>query len=209
MSSSPAPSPASSSTANRQGARTRALIRAAASALALTRTPGQFTVKHVAEAAGVFPNQITHHFGSKDRLYLEAAFALLLRDSGRLTRVARGARSPEEFGRALARTALALPSLPSLTSALALARGHEELGQLASGYLKVLFARSERFLERRLQREGWAAGHGVARASKTFWVAVFGAVLAHEAGFAGGPTDLDIASGLALTRGSGSATMGS
>lgn len=177
---------------------TRMSIRTAAGALVMENTPAELTVKRIATAAGVFPNQVTHHFGSKDRLYVDASFARFLRDTARLPRVARTARGPESFATAIARTALSMPSLPPVISSLALARHQPELQVVVSGYLRLLLSRSEHFLGETLTARGWQAKHGVRRATKTFWTSVFGTALAHEAGWAGSHLDVDIAAGLSL-----------
>lgn len=177
---------------------TRMSIRTAAGALVLENTPAELTVKRVATAAGVFPNQVTHHFGSKDRLYVDASFARFLRDTARLPRAARSARTPNSFATSIARTALSMPSLPPVISSLALARNQPELQSVVSGYLRLLLSQSERFLAERLAERGWRATHGVRRAAKTFWTSVFGTALAHEAGWPGTHLDVDIAAGLSL-----------
>jgi AcrR family transcriptional regulator len=180
---------------------TRMTIRTAAGALVLTHSPAELTVKQVAQAAGVFPNQVTHHFGSKDRLYVDAAFSRFLRDTSRLPRAARSARTPESFATAIARTALAMPSLTAVVSSLTLARNNEELKGVVSGYLRLLLSRSERFLEERITTRGWHADHGVQRAAKTFWTSIFGTALVHQAGWVGTYEDVDIAAGLSLREG--------
>lgn len=177
---------------------TRLLIRTAAAALVLDRTPSELTVKQVAAAAGVFPNQVTHHFGSKDQLYAAAAFSRFLRDTSRLPRSTRSAKTPEAFATAIARTALAMPSLPSVVSSLDLARHHPALQDMVSGYLRLLLSRSERFLEEATDARGWDTEHGIRRSVKTFWTSIFGTALTHAAGFAGTSDDIDIAAGLSL-----------
>lgn len=178
---------------------TRTLIRTAAAALVLERTPAELTVKQVAEAAGVFPNQVTHHFGSKDQLYVAAAFSRFLRDTSRLPRAVRSARTTEAFAAAITRTALTMPSLDSVVSSLALARNNPALQDVVSGYLRLLLSRSERFLEAETTTRGWGTAHGVRSSAKTFWTSIFGSALAHGAGFAGASDDIEIAAGLALT----------
>jgi len=50
-----------------------------------------------------------------------------------------------------------------------------------------------------VQREhGWTTDQGIDRATKTFWSAVFGAVLISQAGFPGGPSSVDVAATLSL-----------
>lgn len=64
--------------------------------------------------------------------------------------------------------------------------------------LQLLFRQSERFLARKLDEHGWTTEQGISRATKTFWSAVFGAVLISQAGFPGGPSSVDVAATLSL-----------
>jgi TetR/AcrR family transcriptional regulator, regulator of cefoperazone and chloramphenicol sensitivity len=155
-------------------------------------------VAEVAAAADVYPNQVTHHFGSKDRLYVEAAFALLLRETERLQAAGRRMRTPESFRSALARTALAMPSLRSVVVALALAQQNDEVRDEVRRSIEILFRQSERYLDRRLARQGWVSDHGTARDVTTFWSAAFGAVLLSTSGIPGGPSEVDLAAALTI-----------
>src|SRR5690625_4949625 len=107
-----------------RGVDTRRRIRDAAMTLFRDRKSADVTVSELAEAAGVYPNQITHHFGSKDALYIDAAFGLLLLDTERLQKAGRRAPTPDALRRVLARTALTMPSTTVVVSALGLARGN-------------------------------------------------------------------------------------
>lgn len=155
--------------------------------------PG-ITVSAVAEAAGVYPNQITHHFGSKDALVIEASFNLLLLDTERIQSAGRRMRTPESFRAAIARTALHVPSMPHVVAALAIAQDNPPVQPTLRRVIDLLFHQSERYLERILRDRGWVSEAGVARDVRTFWSAIFGAVLVHRAGVPGGPSDIDLAS---------------
>lgn len=181
-----------------RGAETRRRIREAAMALFRERRPADVTVGEIASSAGVYPNQITHHFGSKDALYVDAAFALLLRDTERLQAAGRRASTPDALRRALARTALSMPSTTAVVGALALARGNESVQPVLQNALAVLFRQSDRYLSKELAKHGWTTDQGVERATKTFWSAVFGAVLISQAGYPGGPSDIDVAATLVI-----------
>jgi AcrR family transcriptional regulator len=187
-----------------RGAATRAKILAATAGL-LTATAGDggprrtVTVSEIARAAGVYPNQITHHFGSKDRLVLDASFALFLRDTTRLQAVGRRARSAETFRQTLARTALAMPSTLLVVRALAATGDDDGQRERVRLLLAVLFRQSERYLDRVVAEHGWASGSGVGRDARTFWSAVFGATLLVDAGVTGGPSDLDLAGTVSIT----------
>ena len=85
----------------------------------------------IAAGAGAHPNQITYYFGSKDALFVQAAFLMLLRDADRLEPVGRRQRSPETFRAALARTALVLPAVPIAVQAMSITGRRPELRPLA------------------------------------------------------------------------------
>lgn len=185
-----------------RGAATRARILAATAGLLSAGAAGDaggastarpaVTVSEIARAAGVYPNQITHHYGSKDRLVLDAAFALFLRDTTRLQAAGRRAGSADAFRQVLARTALAMPSTLLVVRALA-AAGDDAQRERVRLLLAVLFRQSERYLERVVAEHGWTSPSGVGRDARTFWSAVFGATLLADAGVTGGPSDLDLA----------------
>ncbi|WP_166671246.1 TetR/AcrR family transcriptional regulator C-terminal domain-containing protein [Cryobacterium psychrophilum] len=113
-------------------------------------------VAAAAAAAGVYPNQITHHFGSKDALFIDAAFALLLRDTARLRTAASRAKTVTAFRALLARTALLMPSLPKAVSALGVAGDSHDASDSVERNLDLLFAGSERFIRDRTARNGWS-----------------------------------------------------
>lgn len=188
-----------------RGAATRARILAATAGLLSAhptsaehpgdgpRTHRQVTVSEIARAAGVYPNQITHHYGSKDRLVLDAAFTLFLRDTTRLQAAGRRATSAGAFRQVLARTALAMPSTALVVRALGSTGDDGAQRERVRLLLAVLFRQSERYLERIVDERDWSSSSGVARDARTFWSAVFGATLLADAGVTGGPSDLDLA----------------
>lgn len=176
-----------------RGTATRARIIAATAGLLAAGGSTDVTVSGIARAAGVYPNQITHHFGSKDRLVLDAAFTLFLRDTSRMQTAGRRVGSPDAFRSLLARTTLAMPSLPLVVAALG-AGGRERSAQL----LALLFRQSERYLGRVATERGWDGG-SLHRDVRTFWSAAFGAALLRAAGGTGGPEDVDLAAVLSIS----------
>ncbi|NIJ05797.1 TetR/AcrR family transcriptional regulator C-terminal domain-containing protein [Frigoribacterium faeni] len=181
-----------------RGAATRARILAATAGLLSASEPRGITVSEIARAAGAYPNQITHHFGSKDRLVLDAAFALLLRDTTRLQAAGRRATDVGQFREVLARTALAMPATVIVVQALARAGDDAPQRERVRLLLAVLFRQSERYLERVTRERDWTSASGVGRDARTFWSAVFGATLLASAGVTGGPSDLDLAATLSI-----------
>ncbi len=184
--------------ASPRGAGARKRIRDAAMKLFARRAFAEVTVKEIAREAGVFPHQITHHYGSKDALYITAAFALLLRESDRLRTAGHRATSPDGFKRKLASTALAMPSLPAVVGTLAVARANPGVQAELRGAMSVVFRQSDRYLAEVLEERRWMAPQGVEAAVRTFWGEVFGAVLMCQAGFTGGPSEQDIAAAVEI-----------
>ncbi|MFT4226823.1 TetR/AcrR family transcriptional regulator C-terminal domain-containing protein [Micropruina sp.] len=153
---------------------------------------GEVSVAKIAEAAGVYPNQVTYYFGSKDALIVESAFLAVLADARRLERLGNAATTPEAFRANLARAGLAMPSTPQLVQALVLAGRKPELQELVSTGMTLIFRQSERYLERVLRRSGWVLGEAVATEVRRFWAVVLGSGLITNAGFPGTPGDIDL-----------------
>ncbi|MEV4534215.1 TetR/AcrR family transcriptional regulator C-terminal domain-containing protein [Asanoa sp. NPDC049518] len=176
-----------------RGRRTRALILDRAVDLFAERGFDQVNVAQIAAAAGAHPNQITYYFGSKDALFVHAAFLMLLRDAARLEPIGRRQRTPAAFRAALSRTALALPSLPAVVEAMSITRRRPELRTLAEQNLTVLFRQAEHYLTAILNRRGWSIDRGPEVEARTFWSAVLGARLIAESGYPGTSADVDVA----------------
>src|SRR6185369_6638130 len=179
--------------ARSRGRRTRALILDRAVALFGERGFDRVSVADIAAGAGAHPNQITYYFGSKDALFVQAAFLMLLRDAARLEPVGRRQRSPESFRAALARTALVLPAVPIAVQAMSITSRRPELRPLAEHSLGLLFHRAERYLAAVLTRRGWVVDRPAAVEARTFWSAVLGARLISESRFGGRTSDIDLA----------------
>jgi AcrR family transcriptional regulator len=179
--------------ARARGRRTRARILRCAAALFAERGPAAVSVAAIAQAAEAYPHQITYYFGSKDGLFVHAALSTLLRDAARLESVGRRRRTPETFRAALARTALALPSIPPAVQAMSIARERPELHSTAQMYLAILFRRAEHYLVALLERRAWTVDRPPAVEVRTFWSAVLGARLIADSGYGGRPADVDLA----------------
>ncbi|HEY2795300.1 MAG TPA: TetR/AcrR family transcriptional regulator C-terminal domain-containing protein [Micromonosporaceae bacterium] len=185
MSTSPPPRP--------RGQRTRAQILDQAVRLFAERGFDGVSVAEIAGAAGAHPNQITYYFASKDALFVQAAFLMLLRDAERLEPVGRRQRTPEAFRTAMARTALALPAVPVAVQAMSITRRRPELHHLAEHSLGLLFQQAQRYLTAILDHRGWVVDRPADVETRTFWSAVLGARLISESGFGGRSSDIDLA----------------
>ncbi|MEU2563648.1 TetR/AcrR family transcriptional regulator C-terminal domain-containing protein [Streptomyces longispororuber] len=189
---------ASSSRSRDRGRATRRRLIEATAQLCEERSGAEVSVAEIAHAAGVFPNQVTYYFGSKDSLLVHAAFLGLLHDARRLERLGRQAPDAAAFRRNVARAALAMPSLPSVARALAAAVSRPELAPVVDRHLQLLFRQSERFARRLLDRRGWRARRPLAVEARTFWSTALGAVLLVRAGAHGTVADLDLAGALTI-----------
>ncbi|WP_241846242.1 TetR/AcrR family transcriptional regulator C-terminal domain-containing protein [Streptomyces sp. MJM1172] len=156
------------------------------------------SVAEIANAAGVFPNQVTYHFGSKDSLLVHAAFLGLLHDARRIERIGRQAPDAAAFRRNVARAVLAMPSLPSVARALAAGISKPELAPVVDRHLQLLFRQSERFVSQVIDRRGWRTRRPLSVETRTFWSTALGAVLLVRAGAHGTVADLDLAGALTI-----------
>lgn len=181
-----------------RGRRTRTAILEQASALFAEHGFEAVSVAQIAEAAGVYPSQITYYFKSKDALFVHAAFLRLLRDAERLEPVGGRQRTPDAFRRALARTALALPSIPNAIRALSITGSRPELRPLAQQNLALLFRQAERYLTSLLAQRGWITDRPTDVETRTFWSSLLGARLISESGYGGLSSDIDLASVLTV-----------
>lgn len=164
-----------------------------------TRGPSaEASVSEIAAAAGVYPNQVTYYFGSKDSLLIHAAFLALLHDGHRIESVGFTVRSAESFRAGIARTVLALPSIPVVVRALAIGSARPALAEIVDHHLQLLFRQSERYLARLLEERGWRIARSIPVETRTFWSAAFGATLLSQAGAPGTPSDFDLAGTLTV-----------
>ncbi|GAB3974624.1 TetR/AcrR family transcriptional regulator C-terminal domain-containing protein [Plantactinospora veratri] len=176
-----------------RGRRTRAQILEHAATLFAERGFDAVSVAEIATAASAHPNQITYYFGSKDGLFVHAAFMLLLRDAERLEPVGRRRRTPAAFRTALARSALTLPAVPIAVQAMSITRRRPELRPVAEQSLAVLFRKAQSYLAAILDRHGWVIDRPADVEARTFWSTVLGARLISESGFDGRADDIDLA----------------
>ncbi|MEV4947902.1 TetR/AcrR family transcriptional regulator C-terminal domain-containing protein [Streptomyces sp. NPDC053755] len=183
--------------AHRGHATRRRLIEVTAR-LCKERPGAEVSVAEIANAAGLFPNQVTYHFGSKDSLLVHAAFLGLLHDTRRIERIGRQAPDAAAFRRNIARAVLAMPSLPSVARALATGISKPELAPVVDQHLQLLFRQSERFVGRLLDSRGWRARRALDVEARTFWSTALGAVLLVRAGAQGTNDDLDLAGALTI-----------
>jgi len=166
--------------------------------LCVERGGAELSVAEIAKAAGVYPNLVTHHFGSKDSLLVHAAFLGLLHDAERIEHIGRDAADATSFRRDIAYAVLGMPSLPSVARALAAGISRSELGPVVDTHLQLLFRQSERYARVLITARSWSADRPLAVEVRTFWSAALGAMLLARAGVSGTTSGLDLAGTLTI-----------
>jgi len=156
------------------------------------------SVAQIAAAAGVFPNQVTYYFGSKDSLLVHAAFLGLLHDAEAIESVGFRAVDAASFRAEIAHAVLAMPSLPSVARALAAGVSRPALAPVVDKHLDLLLRQSARHLRRLMRERGWSLGRTPEVESRTFWSTALGAVLLARAGSGGAAAGLDLAGTLTV-----------
>jgi AcrR family transcriptional regulator len=181
-----------------RGRSTRQRIIEQTALLCVARHGAELSVAEIAAAAGVFPNQVTYYFGSKDALLVHGAFFGLLHDAERIEHLGFTASDAAAFREGIARTVLALPSLPAVARALATGIARPELAPVIDKHLRLLFRQSERYLRRLIHERGWSLDRPATVEARTFWCTALGAVLLSRAGATGTRADLDLAGTLTV-----------
>lgn len=187
-----------SARARERGRATKRRLVEVTAELCKERPGGEVSVTEIADAADAFPNHVTYYFGSKDALLVHAAFLGLLHDARRLERIGQQAPDAAAFRRNIARAVLAMPSLPSVTRALAAGISKPDLASVVDRHLQLLFRQSERYASRLIDSRGWRARRPLGVEARTFWSTALGAVLLVRAGAHGTNADLDLAGALTI-----------
>src|SRR5699024_10170349 len=113
---------------------TRARLIENAARLFAQRGYDKTSVADIAKAADAFPNQITHHFGGKEALFVEAARYAMLRTAKRDEDRSRDTETPESHARSLISYLLGPGSGPVMmfAEAMLLARRTPRLQDIVS-----------------------------------------------------------------------------
>jgi AcrR family transcriptional regulator len=181
-----------------RGHATRYRIIEQTARLCAERHGAELSVAQIAAAAGVFPNQVTYYFGSKDSLLVHAAFLGLLQDARRIEPIGFRSSDAAAFRTDIARAVLTLPSLPAVARALAAGISRPGLAPVVEKHLDLLFRQSEHYLRRVTRERGWRLDRAPAAEARTFWSAALGATLLARAGATGAAAELDLAGTLTI-----------
>jgi AcrR family transcriptional regulator len=192
------PSPAPTRALREAGSQTRGALIEAAARLFLRAGFDEVSVAEVAHAVDTFPNQVTHHFGGKDMLFVEAACHAMLRAAKQAERVTRETPSIEAHTRRLIAQMLGqgAPAVMLFAEAMLMARRRPALASVVRATLDKLHQAGEAAMVETLRRTGWKTRVDAATITRSFWAAVFGLVM--EKACAGGDFDYGSAEAVAL-----------
>ncbi|MBR0828616.1 TetR family transcriptional regulator [Bradyrhizobium manausense] len=137
------------------------------------------SVHQVAEAAGVFPNQLTYHFGSKDGLFIEAAGRLILEAGQAAETAARSARSVTKYRQELTDCILrdGLPAILTFIEAMLIARRRPDLAPQIKATLVGLHEQVGRATSEVILQGPWEMGMPPETAAQNFWADIMGKAL--------------------------------
>lgn len=180
------------------GLQTRQSLIEAASRLFLSSGFDAVSVAEIARAVDAFPNQVTHHFGGKEMLFVEAASHAVLRAAKQAERVTRDTPSIEVHTRKLIAQMLGpgAPAVMMFAEAMLMSRRRPALASVIAATLARLHEAGEAAMLDTLRRTGWETRADEASISRSFWAAIFGLVI--EKAAAGSDFDYSSAEAVAL-----------
>ncbi|RTQ35592.1 TetR family transcriptional regulator [Variovorax gossypii] len=161
------------------GRQTRAALREAALALFVEQGYEPVTMAAIANQIGGYPNQVTHHFGSKDALFAEASGLAILRAARHAEQAAVHADSIESHARILIASLLGpgASSVMMFAEAMLMARNKAALRPSIQSALDRLHAVGEATLLETLSRHRWKIRTSPEMVTRAFWASVLGLAL--------------------------------
>jgi AcrR family transcriptional regulator len=139
------------------------------------------SVAEIARDAGAFPNQVTHHFGSKEALFVEAACREMLYVAREAELAAAAANADESYTEALVRSVVGAAGLSLFIEALALTRRRPDLAPQVQKTFERLHAEGRRAYADTALRRGWTAPEPEVSARR-FWTVALGIGLRASSG---------------------------
>ncbi|BCH35775.1 transcriptional regulator [Mesorhizobium sp. L-8-10] len=161
------------------GPSTRHLLREAAIELFMAKGYDGVSVAEIARSADAFPNQVTHHFGSKEALFVEAASRAVLRSAKQAELRTRDSKSNEDHTRKLISYLLGpgSPAVMMFAEAMLMARRKADLQEIIRETVAELHVAGEAAMVDTLMRTGWRVRTTPDIITRGFWSAIFGLAL--------------------------------
>ena len=163
------------------GQETRRALLDSAGRLFTERGIAGVSAAEIAREAGAFPSQVTYYFGSKEKLFVEAACRGVLHAAAAVERAGARTRSPRGYVRAVVQTAVASPAVLTFVEAGLLVRHRPELAPLVRDTFARLHAEGERAVAESLAARGWQIRAEPAAEARGFWASVLGVALERAA----------------------------
>ncbi len=164
-----------------EGVATRRRVLDHAAALFVESGLSGVSVKAVADAADVFPSQVTYYFGTKDALFVEAACREVLHIGAAVEKAGAGAGTSSEYVTSIVTAALGAPSLLLFAEAMSVARFHPELSGQIDTTLERLHREGARAVAEVCDRNGWTLRAAPDTEARAFWAIVIGVALQRAA----------------------------
>lgn len=162
--------------APRRGQNTRSTLLKNAAALFAERGYEEVSVAEIAKASAAYPNQVTHHFGTKSSLYVHAASYAVLRTANLAEQHSHDSGDPEDHARRLV-TFLLGPGAGAVmmfAEAMLIARKTPELQALVSRTSTELYSAGEEAMVDLTQRPDWRVTAPMGLITRGFWTGILG-----------------------------------
>lgn len=159
------------------GRRMRSQLLDAASRLFKERGLGGVSIADIAAAADAFPSQITYYFRTKEALFVEAACRDVLYAAKGAEEAARGARTPQDYTRALVAAVTGTDSVAFFVEAMTLTRRRQDLAPLVERTIERLHGEGERAYEAAMRAHGWRSRREAGLTARRFWTLAVGVTL--------------------------------
>lgn len=155
---------------------TRSRLIENAARLFVERGYDKTSVSEIAKESSAFPNQITHHFGSKEALFVEAARFAMLRIAKQAEDRSRDSATPEAHARSLISYLLGPGAGPVMmfAEAMLIARRTPRLQAIVSRTSAELYHAGEAAMVDTFIRTGWQVHATPGSITRGFWTAVLG-----------------------------------
>lgn len=164
-----------------EGAATRRRVLDHAVALFVERGLTGVSLKAIADAADVFPSQLTYYFGSKDALFVEAACREVLHIGAAVEKAGSGATSPSGYVESIVNAALEAPSLLLFAEAMSAARFNPGLQSQIEQTLERIYTEGARAVSEVCDAHGWTLTTPPDVEARAFWSTVIGVALQQAA----------------------------
>ncbi len=135
------------------------------------------SVAQVAAQAGAHASQVSYYFGSKERLFVEAACREVLHAATRAEQAAGKTRTIKAYRDALVREVVPSEGLALFLEALVLGRRQSQLTPLITRTVDRLHHEGTRAYVEVCTRRGWPIADSPAETARRYWALVFGVSL--------------------------------